>query len=548
MKKYRVKINGMTCTGCEQHIDTALNGIGAKNIETIFQRGESVFELPDDINAESVRQAIKQANYQPEEIEEISLLDLKSFELDNKDDYDLLIIGSGGAAFSAAIKSIEYGAKVGIIEREIVGGTCVNIGCVPSKTLLRAGEINHFAKENPFTGLQTSAGEVDLSSLVNQKDELVSKLRNQKYIDLIDEYGINLIKGEAKFFDENTVEVNGRKLSAKRFLIATGASPSIPTISGLEEVNYLTSTTLLELKKMPKRLTVIGSGYIGLELGQLFHNLGSEVTLIQRSERLLKEYDPEISEAVEKVLTEQGINLVTGATYERIEQVGEVKKVYVTVNGKDNVVESDQLLIATGRKPNTDTLNLSAAGVKVGKRNEILINDYARTSNEKIYAAGDVTLGPQFVYVAAYEGGVVADNAIGGLNKKLDLSVVPAVTFINPSIATVGLTEEQAKEQGYDVKTSLLSLDAVPRALVNHETTGVFKIVADAKTLKVLGVHIVSENAGDVIYAASLVVKFGLTVEDLKDSLAPYLTMAEGLRLTALTFDKDVAKLSCCAG
>lgn len=548
MKKYRVKINGMTCTGCEQHIDTALNGIGAKNIETIFQRGESVFELPDDINAESVRQAIKQANYQPEEIEEISLLDLKSFELHNKDDYDLLIIGSGGAAFSAAIKSIEYGAKVGIIEREIVGGTCVNIGCVPSKTLLRAGEINHFAKENPFTGLQTSAGEVDLSSLVNQKDELVSKLRNQKYIDLIDEYGINLIKGEAKFFDENTVEVNGRKLSAKRFLIATGASPSIPTISGLEEVNYLTSTTLLELKKMPKRLTVIGSGYIGLELGQLFHNLGSEVTLIQRSERLLKEYDPEISEAVEKVLTEQGINLVTGATYERIEQVGEVKKVYVTVNGKDNVVESDQLLIATGRKPNTDTLNLSAAGVKVGKRNEILINDYARTSNEKIYAAGDVTLGPQFVYVAAYEGGVVADNAIGGLNKKLDLSVVPAVTFINPSIATVGLTEEQAKEKGYDVKTSVLPLDAVPRAIVNRETTGVFKLVADAETLKVLGVHIVSENAGDVIYAASLAVKFGLTIEDLTETLAPYLTMAEGLKLAALTFDKDISKLSCCAG
>lgn len=548
MKKYRVKINGMTCTGCEQHIDTALNGIGAKNIETIFQRGESVFELPDDINAESVRQAIKQANYQPEEIEEISLLDLKSFELDNKDDYDLLIIGSGGAAFSAAIKSIEYGAKVGMVEREIVGGTCVNIGCVPSKTLLRAGEINHFAKENPFTGLQTSAGEVDLSSLVNQKDELVSKLRNQKYIDLIDEYGINLIKGEAKFFDENTVEVNGRKLSAKRFLIATGASPSIPTISGLEEVNYLTSTTLLELKKMPKRLTVIGSGYIGLELGQLFHNLGSEVTLIQRSERLLKEYDPEISEAVEKVLTEQGINLVTGATYERIEQVGEVKKVYVTVNGKDNVVESDQLLIATGRKPNTDTLNLSAAGVKVGKRNEILINDYARTSNEKIYAAGDVTLGPQFVYVAAYEGGVVADNAIGGLNKKLDLSVVPAVTFINPSIATVGLTEEQAKEKGYDVKTSVLPLDAVPRAIVNRETTGVFKLVADAETLKVLGVHIVSENAGDVIYAASLAVKFGLTIEDLTETLAPYLTMAEGLKLAALTFDKDISKLSCCAG
>ena len=548
MRKYRVKINGMTCTGCEQHIDAALTSIGATNIETSFQRGESVFEIPEDVNAENLGQAIKQTNYQIEDIEEISVQKLKNIEIDNKSDYDLLIIGSGGAAFSAAIKSIEYGAKVGMIERGIVGGTCVNIGCVPSKTLLRAGEINHFAKTNPFTGLQTSAKEVDLASLVNQKDELVNELRNQKYTDLIDEYGIDLINGEAKFIDENTVEVNGKKLSAKRFLIATGASPSIPTISGLDEVDYLTSTTLLELKKVPKRLSVIGSGYIGLELGQLFQNLGAEVTLIQRSNRLLKEYDPEISEAVEKAVIEQGINIVKGANDERVEQVEDVKKVYVTVDDKKKVVESEHLLVATGRKPNTDSLNLSAAGVEVGKRNEILINDYARTSNKKIYAAGDVTLGPQFVYVAAYEGGIVADNAIGGLNKKIDLSVVPAVTFINPSVASVGLTEAQAKEQGYEVKTSVLSLDAVPRALVNRETTGVFKMVADAKTLKVLGVHIVAENAGDVIYAATLVVKFGLTVEDLKDTLAPYLTMAEGLRLTALTFDKDISKLSCCAG
>ncbi len=548
MRKYRVKINGMTCTGCEQHIDAALTSIGATNIQTSFQRGESVFEIPEDVNAENLGQAIKQANYQIEDIEEISVQKLKNIEIDNKSDYDLLIIGSGGAAFSAAIKSIEYGAKVGMIERGTVGGTCVNIGCVPSKTILRAGEINHFAKTNPFTGLQTSAKEVDLASLVNQKDELVNELRNQKYIDLIDEYGIDLINGEAKFVDENTVEVNGKKLSAKRFLIATGASPSIPTISGLDEVDYLTSTTLLELKKVPKRLTVIGSGYIGLELGQLFHNLGAEVTLIQRSERLLKEYDTEISEAVEKAFIEQGINVVKGATYERVEQVGDVKKVYVKVNGKEKVVESEHLLVATGRKPNTDALNLSAAGVEVGKQKEILINDYARTNNEYIYAAGDVTLGPQFVYVAAYVGGIVADNAIGGLNKRINLSVVPAVTFTNPGIATVGLTEEKAVDEGYAVKTSVLPLDAVPRALVNRETTGVFKIVADAKTLKVLGVHIVAENAGDVIYAATLAVKFGLTVENLKDPLAPYLTMAEGLRLTALTFDKDVSKLSCCAG
>jgi mercuric reductase len=246
-----------------------------------------------------------------------------------------------------------------MIERGTVGGTCVNIGCVPSKTLLRAGEINHLAKLNPFTGLQTSAGEVELTSLVDQKNELVSELRNQKYINLIDEYGFELIKGEAKFVDEQTVEVNSKRLSAKRFLIATGASPSIPPILGLKEVDYLTSTTLLELKKVPKHLTVIGSGYIGMELGHLFHNLGSEVTLMQRSERILKEYDPEISEVVEKALIEQGIHLVKGATFDRVEQEGEIKKVYVTVDGKQKVIESDQLLVATGRKPNTDSIIFS---------------------------------------------------------------------------------------------------------------------------------------------------------------------------------------------
>ncbi len=219
---------------------------------------------------------------------------------------------------------------------------------------------------------------VDLAPLVKQKNDLVTEMRNEKYVNLIDDYGFELIKGEAKFVNENTVEVNGNQITAKRFLIATGASSTAPNIPGLDEVDYLTSTSLLELKKVPNRLTVIGSGYIGMELGQLFHNLGSEVTLIQRSERLLKEYDPEISEAITKALTEQGINLVTGATYERVEQDGDIKKVHVEINGKKRIIEAEQLLIATGRKPNTESLNLHAAGVEVGSRGEIVIDDYLK--------------------------------------------------------------------------------------------------------------------------------------------------------------------------
>ncbi|WP_432359746.1 mercury(II) reductase [Sporosarcina sp. UB5] len=546
MKRYRMTIQGMTCSGCEHQVSVALENTGAECIQVDFRRGEAVFELQNDVEVETAKNAISEADYLPIDVEVINSCEKAG--MNDGYDYDYIIIGSGAAAFSSAIEAVGYGAKVAMIEYRTVGGTCVNIGCVPSKTLLRAGEINHLAINNPFTGLQTTAQNVDLISLVKQKDELVNTLRNEKYVNLIDDYGFELINGEATFINENTVEVLGNQITAKRFLIATGASPFVPTIPGLGEVKYLTSTTLLELKKVPKRLTVLGSGYIGLELGQLFHNLGAEVTLIQRSGRLLKEYDPEISEAIAKALTEQGINLVTEATYEHVEQVGELKKVHVEINGEKRIIEAEQLLVATGRKPNTGSLNLRAAGVDVGARGEIVIDEYSKTTNSQIYAAGDVTLGPQFVYVAAYLGGLAARNAIGGLNEKVNLEVVPAVTFTNPSIATVGLTEQQAKEKGLEVKTSVLPLDAVPRALVNRETTGVIKLVADAKTLKVLGVHIVSENAGEVIYGATLAVKFGLTVENLRETLAPYLTMAEGLKLAALTFDKDVSKLSCCAG
>ena len=546
MNKYRIKVEGMTCTGCEGHVEKALDQVGADKIEVSFRRGEAVFELPEGTDVEKATHAIAKTDYQPGEVEEIKAK--VNSELSGEEDFDFVIIGSGGAAFSAAIKAVEHGVKVAMIERGTIGGTCVNIGCVPSKTMLRAGEIQHLAKNNPFLGLQTSAEQPNLQQLVEKKNELVENLQKQKYVDLIDEYGFELIRGEATFSDEKTVEVNGRKLTASRFLIATGAAPAVPSIPGLQEVDYLTSTTLLELKQLPKRLAVIGAGYIGLELGQLFHHLGAEVTLIQRSERLLKEYEPEISDAVTKALTEQGITLVTGAEYEKVEQVDQLKKIYLKVDGEIKVIEAEALLVATGRKPNTAALNLEAAGVELGNRGEISVNELLETTNPKIYAAGDITLGPQFVYVAAYEGGIVADNAVGGQSRKINLEAVPGVTFTNPSIATVGLTEEQAKEKGYSVQTSVLPLDAVPRAIVNRETTGVFKLVADAETKKILGVHIVAENAGDVIYAGTLAVKCGLTVEDLRESLAPYLTMAEGLKLAALTLNKDVGKLSCCAG
>ncbi|WP_201715552.1 mercury(II) reductase [Rossellomorea arthrocnemi] len=546
MKKYRVDVQGMTCTGCEKHVAVALEDMGARGVDVDSCRGEAVFELPNGLEVETAKKAITDAKYQPGKGEEVQSQEM--VQLGNEAEYDLFIIGSGGAAFSAAIKAVEKGARVAMAERGTIGGTCVNIGCVPSKTMLRAGEINHLSGRNPFAGLNTSAEAINMEELTNQKEELVQEMRQQKYVDLIDDYGFELIKGEATFIDEKTVEVNRKKYTANKFLISTGASPSVPNIPGLKDVGFLTSTTALELKKVPKKFAVIGSGYIAMELGQLFNNLGSKVTLMQRSERLLREYDPEISEAMNQALTNQGIQFITSVTYKKVEQDGSTKKIFIEVDGKEQVIQADEVLVATGRRPNTSSLNLQAANVQVGEKGEVIVNDYLETSNPNIYAAGDVTLGPQFVYVAAYEGGIVVENALSDVRKEVDLRFVPGVTFTNPSIATVGLTEKQAKDKGYDVKSSILPLDSVPRALVNRETDGVIKLIVDNKTQKILGAHVVSETAGEVIYGATLAVQFGLTAEDLKNTMAPYLTMAEGLKLAALTLDKDVNKLSCCAG
>jgi mercuric reductase len=519
-------VEGMTCERCERHVAGALEA------------------------------AVRRAGYRPGVLEPsepgrreaASGTDGRpSRPARGGEEYDLAIVGSGGGAFAAAIGAREAGARVVMIERGTLGGTCVNIGCVPSKTLLRAGDLVHQAAHHPFEGIETRVGEVDLGALVAQKDELVRTLRREKYEKLIAEYGWDLVSGEASFVNEHALRVNGDTIRAGRFVLATGASPAVPPIPGLAGSGFLTSTSALELTRRPESLVVIGSGYIGLELGLLFRHLGAEVTLMQRGPRVLPGYDPEIGDAVHAALAAQGIRFVTGARFERVEAGASGRRVHVDVGGARQVVEGEELLVATGRSPNTGALGLERAGVRVGPRGEIVIDERARTTNPRIYAAGDVTLGPQFVYVAAYEGAVAAENALNGDARVLDLSVVPGVTFTSPTIATVGSTEAAARAAGFSVKTSVLPAEAVPRALVNRDTRGVFKIVADEATDRVLGVHVVADNAGDVIYAGLLAVKFGLTVRDLVDTLAPYLTMAEGLKLAAQTFGRDVSKLSCCA-
>jgi mercuric reductase len=547
MKHIHLTIQGMTCSSCEDHVRKTLQENGAEHVSVDYREETASFQWPEEHGQKDIQQALQGTPYEPGEVIREAFGD-EHPSAAQAYDYDFLIIGSGGAAFSAAIQAAENGLRVAMVEKGDVGGTCVNIGCVPSKTLLQAGHIQFQTNQQPFQGLTTSAEPPNMAELQNQKEALVHQLRHEKYEDLVHEYGFDLFPGEASFRGPHTIAVGEKHLTAASLLIATGASPFIPAIPGLTETSFLTSTSALALEEVPRHLVIIGSGYIALELGQMYRHLGAEVTILQRSSRLLKQYDPEISAAVEEMIQAEGITLRQNVRYQNVEEKNGQKVVHMEVEGRKETIQGDQLLVAAGRKPNTDTLHGESIGLALGEAGEVLINDYLETNIPHIYAAGDVTLSPQFVYVAAHQGGVVGKNVSHQIKQAQDLDHVPAVTFTSPSIASVGMTEQQANQAGYEVKTSVLPLEAVPRGLVNHQTQGVFKLIMNATSHQLIGAHVVAEQAGEVIYAATLAVKFQLTAEDLQETMAPYLTMAEGLKLASLTFDQDVSKLSCCAG
>jgi len=462
-------------------------------------------------------------------------------------EYDLAIIGAGSAAFSGAIRARELGARVVLVEHGTVGGTCVNIGCVPSKALMAAAEAFYAAGHHPFAGLETQAWSVDLRALVAQKDELVAGMRKEKYEDLLGAYGIDLVRGAARFADERTLEVDGQPLRAAAYLIATGAAPAVPPIPGLAGAGYLTSTSALDLDIVPGSLAVIGANAVGLELGQMFGHLGTQVTFFDVLDRVAPFEEPEISAALADALREQGAHINTNARITRVEPDGDRRLLMAKVDGTQRRFAVDQILVATGRRPNTAGLGLDAAGITVDGIGAVVVRETLRTSNPVVFAAGDVTGAPQFVYLAARHGALAAENALPGRTHRVDLAGLPRVTFTTPQIAAAGLTEAEARDAGHAVKTTVLPLTAVPRALVNHDTRGLVKIVASETDDKILGVHMLAHGAGEVIQAAVYAIKFGLTVTDLAETWAAYLTMAEGLRLAAQTFTRDVGQLSCCA-
>lgn len=455
-------------------------------------------------------------------------------------DYDLAIVGSGGAAFGAAIEARRRDARVVMIEGATVGGTCVNVGCIPSKTLLAAAASRHRAASHPFAGVSTSAGPVDLAALIEQKDDLVAGMRQHKYLDLAEVYGFEIVAGHARFKDTATLTVDGQELRARAYLVATGTEPTILPLPGLAEAGFLTSTSAMEQTSVPERLVTIGGGFVGLELSQLYARLGTQVTIIGR---LAPRTEPELASRLRMILMNEGID-VLNARATAVESHGAAKVVH-TDRGRS--VDGDAVLVAAGRHARLDGLDPRAAGVEVDEAGFVTVDASLRTTNPRILAAGDVTGGPQFVYVAAAQGQLAAANALDNSDDTIDYTGLPSVVFTDPQLGSAGLTEAQAVAAGYDCDCRVLGLDNVPRALVEHDTRGAIKLIADRRTGNVLGVHALAAGAGDLVLAGVYAIKFGLTVDDLASTWAPYLTMSEALRLVAQSYTRAVDQLSCCA-
>jgi len=470
--------------------------------------------------------------------------------------FDLLILGSGSTAFAAAIRATDLGARVAMVERRTLGGTCANRGCLPSKNLIEAARIVHEAAHPRYPGLSPARIGVDFGALVRQKDEVVHAYRAKKYASVADGTAdLEVLDGEAAFLDPHTVSIGEQQLTADRILIATGSRPTIPPIPGLADVPYLTSDLLdadeaQRLAVLPESLVMLGGGYVAVELAQLFARLGSRVTIVARSE-LLRGYEPELGRTLTEVFTGEGIKVVTGARIDHVR--GDASGVELALETVDGgwLLRAERLLVATGRTPNTNTLGLERAGVKVDGDGFVTVNAQLRTSQPHVWAAGDV-IGRQHgsqmaTPVGARQGRIVADNALADAGRHFDGSVIPRAIFTDPPIAVVGETEAEVRTRHYPAVAATTPLMYVPRAGAVHKTIGLVKFIASTIDERVLGVHVLGESAPEIIHEAAMAMKFKATLPDFVDLIHVYPTMAEALKIGAQAFSRDVSKLSCCA-
>ncbi len=463
--------------------------------------------------------------------------------------YDLVIIGGGAGAFAAAIKANELGAKTAIINSGLpLGGTCVNVGCVPSKTLLHAAELLHTAKHHGVPGIELAVNKADYAAVVANELALVEKLRREKYEKVLKGLdNVTFIEGRAAFVSSSAVKVGERQINADKFIIATGSTAIVPEVEGLAEAGYITHIEAMQLKTVPKRLAVIGAGPVGLELSQLYARFGSQVTILQRAASIMPSAEPILTERLQQALTDEGISVKTGVRVTKVVTENKIKTVFYASETGESTVEVDEILLAAGKAPNTSELNLAAAGVEISDKQAVATQSNLQTSQAHIYAVGDVTSLPlRLETTAGREGTYAAENALNGANKSIDYHSVPWTVFTDPQLASIGYTENQQMAELKVCACRTVSFDKLPKAIITNRTEGAIKIAIHPETEVIMGMHILAPNAGDLIAQAMVLIKNKNTIDDIDDMLPVFPTLSEAIKLAAVSFTKDITKMSCC--
>jgi mercuric reductase len=545
-----IAVRGMTCDHCERTVSNALRSVpGVLDVREVSHASALArVAAGPEATAEQIEHAVARAGFQAH-VRKDTTTAAPAVIARREGNFDLIIVGGGSAGFAAAIKGSELGARIALVEGGTLGGTCVNVGCVPSKTLLRAAEANYRRTHHGFGGIPATDGRPDWALVRGQKDDLVNELRQAKYWDVLRSYaGVTLVPQRATLTSAHEIRLaDGRTLSAGKTLITTGSSPWAPPIPGLADAGYLDNASAMALERLPDSLAVIGASAVGLELAQMFARLGVKVTILEAQPRVAPAEDPAIGDALGDYLRAEGLEVQAGVQVEQVSRAKDGYTIRSRSEGQSRIAQTNQLLVATGRRANTRGFGLETVGVALGPKAELVVNDYLQTGNPDVYGAGDVLGDPMFVYVAAYGGTVAAENALVGNTRRYDLSALPKVTFTDPAIASVGPIEFEMRARGEAPLVSVLPMEYVPRALAARDTRGFIKLLADPSTRQLLAAHILASEAGEMITEVALAIKSGLTVEDLTSTFHPYLTLSEGIKLAAQTFSKDVKMLSCCA-
>jgi pyruvate/2-oxoglutarate dehydrogenase complex dihydrolipoamide dehydrogenase (E3) component len=455
--------------------------------------------------------------------------------------YNLVVIGGGTAGLVTAAGAAGLGARVALVERHLLGGDCLNYGCVPSKAIIRSSRVSAEVRNAGLFGVKVPGSpEVDFSAVMERMRRLRAGISRHDAAARLRDLGVDVFLGEARFSCPGTVEVTGKTLRFKKAVIATGGRPVHPAVPGLAEAGFLTNETVFSLTSRPERLLVMGGGPIGCEFAQALQRLGCRVTLLHKYSRLMNREDADAATLLQKIFLQEGINLILNATPLQVTKTTGGKRVEFEANGQRGEIEVDEILIGAGRAPNVEGLNLEAAGVgyEAGKGRGVLVNDRLRTTNPRIYAAGDICLPYQFTHLADAAARIVIQNALFFGRKKLSLLTIPWCTYTDPEVAHVGLSEDEAGKKGIEVQTFVKSLSEVDRAVVDEEAEGFVKIHVKKGTDRILGATIVARHAGEMISEVTTAMAGRMGLGALAAVIHPYPTQAEAIRQTGDLYNR----------